>query len=123
MAGNMAKTWNQVFGIVLVLIGVLGFMSPTVYGLFPDSELTLVTKILYTFAGAWVAYLGFTGSEGSWRKSAQYLGIVGLVAGVLGFVYPSLLETLQITDGLRFNIVHLLIGVTGAYVGWGMKHA
>ena len=119
---NTAKMYCQVFGTILVAVGLLDIVFPGIWGLF--AEQTWVTRALHTLGGAYVAYVGWSGSEGSQMKTAQVLGVIALVAAVLGFVFPSLLDTLSITDGTNFNIVYAIIGLGGVYVGWmGTKKA
>jgi len=113
---NTAKMYCQLFGVVLVAVGLLDIVFPGIFGLF--NEQTWLTRAAHTLGGAYVAYVGFSGSESSQMKTAQVLGVIGLVAAVLGFVAPSVLDTIYVTDGTNFNVVHALIGLAGVYAGW-----
>ena len=110
------KMFCQYVGIILVATGLLDIVFPGLWGLL--HELTWVTRGLFVLGGAYVAYLGFSGGEGSQMRAAQVVGVIGLVAAVLGFVYPGLLDTLSITDGTNLNVVYAVIGLAGVYAGW-----
>jgi len=118
---NTAKMYCQVFGIILVAVGLLDIVFPGLWGLF--AEQTWLTSVVLTLGGAYVAYVGYSGGESSQMRTAQVLGVIALVAAVLGFVAPGVLDTIFITDGTNLNVLYALTGLAGVYAGWMTKKA
>jgi len=111
----MARTYCQVAGIVLLAVGVLGFVWPGIPGVLSINEpaeiaLHLVTGILATAAG-------FAGGYGRWSVLyAQVFGVIYILLGVLGFVVPDLPVGIHLDIGC--NVVHLVLGVWGIWAGF-----
>ncbi|HWU24491.1 MAG TPA: DUF4383 domain-containing protein [Candidatus Paceibacterota bacterium] len=108
----MAKTLALVFGIVFVLIGLLGFVSNPLVGangLFMTNGLHDIVHILFGIILIW-ASRGGQASSVSWLK---ILGVVYLVLAVLGFLLapsgPSLLGL--VTVNMADHWLHVVLGV------------
>jgi hypothetical protein len=108
----MAKTLALVFGIVFVLVGLLGFVSnplvgPT--GLFVTNGLHNIVHLLFGIILIWASRGGQARSV-SWLK---ILGVVYLVLAVLGFLLapsgPSLLGL--VTINMADHWLHVVLGV------------
>jgi hypothetical protein len=114
----MAKTFAMVLGVVMLLIGTVGFvMNPAggrLFGIFavdgPHHLIHFVTGI----AGIAAAFMGWA------RVFCQIFGIVYLLVGVLGFVATDSSGMLLglIHNNMADNILHLAIGGAAAYVGF-----
>ena len=108
----------QVFGVVFILVGALGFFSGSMtmeegllLGLFPVNALHNVVHILFGIWGL-VAAKSFGGAKGY----MQIGGILYLVLAVLGFVTPNLLGLIPIGGNDRW--LHLVLGAVMAGVGF-----
>ncbi|HEU0079689.1 MAG TPA: DUF4383 domain-containing protein [Longimicrobiaceae bacterium] len=114
---------SQVFGVVFVLVALLGFVSsggsmeadmeqaPRALGLFP---VNLLHNLVHLAFGAW----GLAASR-SWGAAKTYCrtaGAIYLVLAVLGFVVPETLGLMPI--GGNDIWLHALLGAVLAYFGF-----
>jgi multisubunit Na+/H+ antiporter MnhG subunit len=113
------KTYCQVSGVVLLLLGVLGILGIGIPGFLSVNEPTEIA--LHFITGGLAAWAGFTaGGYGSFAKTyAQVFGAIYLVLGVIGFVAPNL--PLGIHLDLACNLAHLVLGAWGVYVGFMVR--
>ncbi|HLZ58137.1 MAG TPA: DUF4383 domain-containing protein [Ktedonosporobacter sp.] len=119
---NINKTVALVFGIVFLLIGVLGFvpaLTPggALLGVFMVNGVHSVVHLLFGVLGIAAA---LTGTE-RWYNRAG--GIIYLVIGLLGFVpvlAPGGMLLGLVMINLADNILHLVIGAVLAYVGFAL---
>jgi hypothetical protein len=111
----MAKTIVMVLGVVLVLIGILGFFNNPVLGRF---EVDMVHNLVHLLSGVLALVLAAKG-EASARAFAKAFGVVyGLVA-VLGLVMGTdgkLLGLMEINSA--DNWLHILLAVILLAVGF-----
>jgi uncharacterized membrane protein len=116
----MAKTVCKIFGIVLLLVGIVGFLQPTLLGL----HLTTLHNIVHLLSGAIALYYGFSGSYAGARTFSQVFGGIYLLLGLLGFIAPNVImsiigHTAAGSENLMpDNVVHLLIGAVFLVVGF-----
>jgi preprotein translocase subunit Sss1 len=101
----MAKTVCKIIGIVLLLVGIVGFFAENLLGL----HLTLIHNIVHLAT----AY-----------SFCQVFGVVYLLVGLLGFIAPTVVVSLLMGHAMTEapslimdNIVHLLLGVLFMVVG------
>ena len=105
------KTFALILGVVLLLVGILGFISNPLVG---DPATSFFgtnnyQNILHLLAGVIGIYVGTKGKGPGYNMS---IGWIGLVLGVLGFIGPvadlfaSLLNINQ-----AITVLHLAIGV------------
>jgi len=119
----MAKTFSQIVGVVLVVVGILGFLmgGTELLGL----HFSATHNLVHIISGAVLAYLGFNGSESSQRLGAQIFGAVyGLVTllGLFG-VGGGNPFGLALHLNTSYNIIHLVIAGWGLYAGFAKKPA
>jgi len=108
----MAKTVCKILGVVFVLVGVVGFVAPTLLG----AHLTPVHNLVHIVSGAIALYFGFAGSAAAAKGFCLIFGIVYLLLGVAGwflgtgemhmFTVGSLL-----TLGKMDHIIHIALGI------------
>lgn len=122
----MAKTVCKLLGVVFVIVGVAGFVAPSLLG----AHLSLAHNLVHIVSGAVALYFGFAGSAGAARGFCLVFGIVYLLLGVCGFLlgqpgvstipgmaemgsdpklWPVLRGTLEL--GQRDHIIHILLGL------------
>lgn len=111
----MAKTYCQVVGIVLLALGVIGFMTSSLLG----APTTTVHNLIHLISGAVLAYFAFTG--GPVKMGAQVFGVIYTIVGVLGFISAGTLAGLGVPTNMLYNLIHLVVGVAGLYVGFGSQ--
>lgn len=115
----MAKTYCQILGVAMLVIGVVGFAQPHFMGF----HLTPVHNVIHLATGALAAYLGFAGSSHGARTFCRvFAGVYGLVA-LLGFVAPGLLSAILGHPGLGAgdltadNLFHVFVTLTALAAG------
>lgn len=119
---NINKTVALVFGIVFLLIGILGFvpaLTPgmALLGLFMVNGVHSIVHLLFGVLGIAAA---FTGMERLYNRAG---GIIYLLIGVLGFVpvlAPGGMLLGLVMINLADNILHLAIGAILASVGFAL---
>lgn len=120
---NIQKTVALTFGIVFLLIGILGFvpaLTPggALLGIFMVNGVHSVVHILFGVLGIAAALLG------AGRLYNRSVGIIYLLLTVLGFI-PALVPNGMLLGlvmiNLADNILHLVIGAVLAYVGFALQ--
>ena len=121
----MVKRVAMVFGIVFLLMGILGLLQPggrqmgvdnphMLLGLFP---VNLLHNIVHLAFGIWglAASRSFAGA----RSYAQIVGVVYIVLAALGFVAPTTFGFIPI--GGNDIWLHAVLGLALAYFGFTAK--
>ena len=115
----MVRPYAQVVGVVLLLLGVVGFLLVTQSPLLGLLNIDVVENIVHLLTGAAMAYVGFAMRDnGTARTVVGAIGVVYLIVGILGFVTPTLFGLLQNNYTVVDNIIHLALGALGAYIGF-----
>ena len=108
----MAKTIAKILGVVFVLVGLCGFVMPTLLG----AHLTPLHNIVHLVSGALALYFGFAGSLGAARLFDIIFGIVYGLLGVAGFLLGDGPDRMFNVAGLLHlgtmdHVIHILLGV------------
>jgi uncharacterized protein DUF4383 len=109
----MAKTVCKLLGIVFVIVGVAGFVAPTLLG----AHLGPAHNLVHIVSGALALYFGFAGSYGAAKGFCLIFGIVYLLLAVAGWFLGTGPEHMFhvggeiLTLGKVDHIIHLLLGV------------
>lgn len=117
----MAKAICKVLGVVFLIIGFLGFVSPNLLGM----HLSSIHNIIPLISAALALYFGFAASPSAARTFSLIFGAVYLLLGALGFITPGpvirLIQAHHAPGGLRSlaadNIVHILVGAVFIIAG------
>ncbi|MGH7594262.1 MAG: DUF4383 domain-containing protein [Gemmatimonadales bacterium] len=118
----MKQTVAKVFGVVLVLVGLLGFFLPSSFGmattmLAGSFEVNLVHNLVHVLIGIWglVASRTATGATAFCKQA----GVLFLLLAILGFV-PSMVALLANLVPIGGNDVylHLVFAAILLYVGF-----
>lgn len=118
----MLKTIGIIFGVVLLLVGVLGFIPAAtpkdmLLGIF---HVNTVHNIIHLLTGAislWTALQ----SEYAVRQFFRIFGIVYAVVMVLGFFYGERDILGLIANNAADNWLHLIIAAFSLYLGFLYK--
>jgi len=107
----MAKTFSMVIGLLFLLIGILGFFFENLLGIFHLDAVHNTVHLAFGILGVLAA------AKDSFAKLfARAVGILYLLAGLIGFFVPELFGLMPV--GLSENILHLIIGAIGLYIGF-----
>src|SRR6185369_9077771 len=107
----MAKTVCKILGVVFLLVGVAGFVAPTLLG----AHLSPVHNAVHIVSGVIALYFGFAGTLSGARNFCLIFGIVYLALGCLGFVMGTPPDRMWIVGPLHFGQadhgIHALLGI------------
>ena len=107
----MAKTVCKILGVVLLLVGVCGFVAPRLLGahLFPAHN------GVHIVSGLIALYFGFAGTLSAAKIFSLVFGVVYLALGILGLALGTGADRTWILGPLHFGTsdhgIHLLLGV------------
>ena len=113
-----ARVYAQVVGVVLLLLGVLGFVlgDGLLLGLV---NIDIVEDIIHLITGGLLAYVGFgQRDEGVARTVVLVVRVIYALVGLLGFVLPSLFGLLPHGYSVADNLIHLALGVLSLVVAF-----
>ena len=107
----MAKTVCKILGVVFLLVGLIGFVSPGLLG----AHLNTAHNLVHIVSGAIALYLGFAGTLAAAKTFALVFGVVYLGLGVLGLGMGSGPDRMWMLGPLHFGQadhgIHILLGV------------
>src|SRR5947207_9921646 len=112
----MAKTVCKILGVVLLLVGVLGFTHLLdALGAHVGPSYA-VHNLVHIVSGAIALYFGFAGSFGAARGFCIIFGLVYLLLGVCGWFLGTGPEHMfnvstLLMLGKMDHIIHILLGV------------
>ena len=120
----MAKTICKLVGAVLLIVGIVGFISRDVGG----THLTNVHNAVHLVSGALALYFGFAGTLSGARIFSLVFGAVYLLLGAVGFIAGApgsptegvpgpasnyMMKVMQshLELGSRDHVIHVLVGL------------
>jgi len=108
----MAKTVCKILGVVFVLVGICGFVAPTLLG----AHLTPAHNLVHIVSGAIALYFGFAGSYSGAKGFCLIFGIVYLLLAVAGWFMGTGPEHMFNIGSLLMlgkvdHIIHMLLGI------------
>ena len=108
----MSKTVCKILGVVFVLVGICGFIMPTLLG----AHLTPAHNLVHIVSGAIALFFGFAGSASGARGFCLVFGVVYLLLGVAGwFIGEGPDRMFNVGTLLMFgkvdHLFHVLLGV------------
>jgi hypothetical protein len=103
----MAKTICRVLGVILLVVGIAGFLAPGMMGM----HLRGAHNLIHIVSGAIAAFLGW---RGSYRSARLFCLVFGAVYGLLGIA--GLMAGPGIPAGMANNMPdkHLLVLIPGS---------
>src|SRR5688572_13320805 len=108
----MAKTVCKILGVVFLLVGVIGFVSPNLLG----AHLTPPHNVVHIVSGAIALYFGFAGTLSGAKTFALVFGVVYLALGILGMALGTGNDRMWNVAGILHlgqadHAIHVLLGV------------
>ncbi len=109
----MANRIATVLGVVFLLVGVLGFVMPTVLGM----HLTLAHNVIHLVSGAIALWLGLKGTPSGAKTFCIVFGAVYLLLGICGYLLGTgddrILTLIpdQLMFGTMDHLIHIALGV------------
>lgn len=115
----MAKKLAMVFGVVFVLVGLLGFISNPIVGAHGYFFTNHTHDIVHLLVGIVMIIMSAQG-EAAGAMSLTIFGVVYLLIAVLGFVMKTPLLGLVAYNGAD-NWLHVVLGVVLLAAGLSLK--
>ena len=113
-----------VVGIAFTLVGIMGFFvsSSMAVGNLLGFDVDLVHNLVHLLIGIAGLAAAFTGWS---RTYNQVVGVVYLLVGLAGLIYPALYFNHLLMGLMHVNaadhVLHLVVGAVQAVVGFGMN--
>ena len=121
----MANRIATILGVLFLLVGLLGFVMPTLLG----AHLTFAHNIIHLVSGAISLWLGLKGTPAGARTFCIVFGLVYLLLGVVGFLLGTgddrMLTVIpdQLMFGTMDHIIHVLLGAIYLIGGFATRTA
>ena len=113
------KTFALILGIVLLLVGILGFIGGLGIvrdGFFGTNPIQDVLHIIGGIIGIWV------GTKGEGPGYNMTIGWIGILLAVLGFIPATATILLNLLNvNIAITVLHLVIGIVSLGVYYGTK--
>jgi uncharacterized membrane protein HdeD (DUF308 family) len=108
----MAKTMSTSLGIILLIVGLLGFALPVFMGM----HLTPLHNVIHLVSGALALWFGVKGTWESTRSFCLIFGIIYGLLGIVGFLFGGSDHMLTLVPNQLVlmtadHVVHVLLGV------------
>ena len=113
-----ARTYAQILGVVLILVGLVGLaLGNVVWGGILNVD--IVEDIVHLITVGLLAFVGFGRIDLSvTRNVVGLLGIIYLLVGVLGFAAPTMFGLIPHGYTAFDNLLHLVLGGLSLAVAW-----
>ena len=120
----MTKTLAKIFGVVFVLVGLLGFVMNPIVGQVGFFHANVAHDLVHLLLGIVLLVCSKNGQQAAtWLK---IVGVVYLVVALLGFLMP--MDGMGMTNLLGFvsingadNYLHLVLGIVIFLCGFAPK--
>jgi Domain of unknown function (DUF4383) len=117
----MAKTVATLLGVVFIVVGVVGFFSPSLLG----AHLNTAHNVVHLVSGAISLYIGMKGSLSGARQFCIIFGLVYGLLGVVGYFAGTgpdhMLDLKVLMLGTKDHFIHIAIGVLYLIGGFATK--
>jgi len=109
----MTKAYAVVVGGVLLLVGIVGFLTPSLMGLtFHPAH-----NVIHLLSGVLGLWAGLK-SEGAARTYARVFGVIYTLVGIAGFAGLHDLGPIMLGLNSMYNVIHIAVGILGIGVGF-----
>jgi hypothetical protein len=118
--GGLTQMWMSVAGIVLVAVGLLGFISNPIVGSASNALLPTDTlhNVVHLGTGALALYIAF-GLRGATQVSATLgFGILYVVIFVAVLLSPTLFGLFSVAANPAIHVVHAALALVSLAVGY-----
>lgn len=115
----MLKTSAIIFGIVMLAVGILGFVPQAIPGdmLLGIFHINLIHNIIHIATGAVAILCGLAGWYPS-RVFFQVFGVIYALVAILGFYYMDRPILGLVANNMADNILHVVIAAISLYLGF-----
>lgn len=108
------KTFALILGIVLALVGIIGFFDNPLVGDTGFFGTNTYQDVLHIIAGLFGIWIGTKGEGPGYNMTIGWIGIVLAVLGFIPGVKELLLSLLNINTNI--TVLHIIIGIVALLV-------
>jgi hypothetical protein len=109
----MAKAYAGIVGAVLLLVGIVGFVTSDFMGM----HFNMVHNVIHVASGVIGLAAATMGGGSKSRLFAQVFGVVYTIVAIAGFAGIGAIVSL-LDLNMSYNIVHVAVGVLGLVAGF-----
>jgi hypothetical protein len=122
MDRHLFKRFANLCGIILLILGILGFIPPFVdHGLlFKFYKVNAPLNVIYLLTGL-IGVIVAQKEKFYIRLYFQIIGFVYSILAILGFIYGDAMMLGIIANNLFVASFHLIIGILALIIGFGTK--
>ena len=111
----MAKNYAVVVGAVLLIVGICGFLTPSMLGM----TFGTAHNSIHILSGLIGLYCGLAGGGKYAGSYAKIFGAVYTLIAIAGFAgWGGQLAGIDLHLSTSYNIVHILVGLAGLAAGF-----
>jgi uncharacterized membrane protein HdeD (DUF308 family) len=110
----MAKGFARILGVLLTLIGVVGFFLPTEGTIHNLLHLTLTHNLFHLISG--VLFLAVSNEEKWSLLTARIFGVLYGIIAILGLFLKNIAGLVENTATIE--VIHILVALAALYVGF-----
>jgi hypothetical protein len=110
------KTYALVLGIVLGIVGIWGFFTQSILGIF---GVNTFQSILHVIAGLFGIYVGTKGEGPGYNATIGWIGVILAVLGFIPATASFLVSLLNINIATTW--LHLVIGIVSLLVYFAVE--
>jgi hypothetical protein len=120
MQASLARPWMTLAGIVLVVVGVLGFISNPIVGSSANAILPTDTlhNIVHIVTGALALYIAFALSGDSQANATIGFGLLYVVIFIAVFASPTLFGLFSIPANGALHVIHAALAAVSLAIGY-----
>ena len=108
----MAKTVCKLVGVILLLVGLLGFTHVLDFLNASVGPAHATHNLVHIVSGILALYFGFAGSSSSAKGFCLLFGIIYLALGVIGLAKGNLdIAVIKLMLKKTDHLIHILVGV------------
>jgi hypothetical protein len=111
----MGKTYAVVIGLVLTLVGIIGFVKGDAE--FMGLHFNLIHNCVHLATGLIGLAAGLGGGEKGGKGFAKAFGLIYTLVAILGFAGITYVVNLLMLNTM-YNVIHLAVGLLGLLAGF-----
>jgi Domain of unknown function (DUF4383) len=117
---SLAQSWMALAGIVLVAVGLLGFVDNPIVGSSTNALLTTDTlhNIVHIVTGALALYIAFGLRGDSQANATLGFGVLYAVIFVAVLVSPTMFGLFSVPANAPLHVIHAALAVVSLVVGY-----
>ncbi|MES2216690.1 MAG: DUF4383 domain-containing protein [Patescibacteria group bacterium] len=115
----MAKKSALVFGIIFLIVGILGFIPNGIVGMGATFEAGTLHNVIHLIFGLVLVWVAVKSAHKA-ATTLKVVGIIYLILAIIGFIQDSTILGIVAVNSAD-NWLHLVLGIVIAALGFASK--